>query len=300
MKGPAKAKAKTRLDVLMVARGMAETRDWAQRLIRAGEVRVNGQVADLPSRLVGDDVVITVENPPRYVSRGGLKLEAALDQFRLDPAGLVCADVGSSTGGFTDCMLQHGAQRVYALDVGSNQLHWKLRQDKHVVVMEGVNVRYLEALPEPVQFAVVDVSFISLTLILPRVFDWLTMWFDGAHHDHPEPRRRVVRQPHHDHPDAPRVEGHPEPVEGPLPDDPARRAEGSVVALIKPQFEAGRDKVGKGGIVRDPAVHQEVIERILDFCARQGWPAHGVIESPILGTDGNKEFLAWLRRSHVK
>jgi 23S rRNA (cytidine1920-2'-O)/16S rRNA (cytidine1409-2'-O)-methyltransferase len=261
MKGP----AKSRLDVLMVARGIAETRDWAQRLIRAGEVRVNGQVADLPSRLFGDDVVITVKNPPKYVSRGGLKLEGALNQFRLDPAHLTCADVGSSTGGFTDCLLQRGAQRVYALDVGSNQLHWKLRKDPRVVVMEGVNVRFLEMLPEPVQLATVDVSFISLTLILPRVFEWIPA---------------------------------ADPL-SPLPDDPARRSEGSVIALIKPQFEAGREKVGRGGIVRDPAVHQEVVNHIMNFCAQQGWTTHGLIESPILGMDGNKEFLAWLRRSTV-
>jgi 23S rRNA (cytidine1920-2'-O)/16S rRNA (cytidine1409-2'-O)-methyltransferase len=266
MKGP----AKSRLDVLMVARGIAETRDWAQRLIRAGEVRVNGQVADLPSRLFGDDVVITVENPPKYVSRGGLKLEGALDQFKLDPTNLVCADVGSSTGGFTDCLLQRGARRVYALDVGSNQLHWKLRKDPRVVVMEGVNVSYLETLPEPVQLATVDVSFISLTLILPRVFEWITTSL-------------------------------PADLPSPLPGDPTRRSEssgssGSVIVLIKPQFEAGREKVGRGGIVRDPAVHQEVVNHIVDYCAQQGWTTDGLMESPILGMDGNKEFLAWLRR----
>jgi 23S rRNA (cytidine1920-2'-O)/16S rRNA (cytidine1409-2'-O)-methyltransferase len=252
MKAP--GKAKSRLDVLMVARGLAETRDWAQRLIRAGEVRVNGQVVDMPSRLMGEDVAITVDNPPRYVSRGGFKLEAALDQFQIDPAGWVCADVGSSTGGFTDCLLQRGAARVYALDVGTKQLHWKLRNDPRVVVMEGVNVRHLEALPEPVQFAAIDVSFISLTLILPRVFEWLR----------PSPSGRGVG------------------------------GEGTVVALIKPQFEAGREKVGRGGIVRDPAVHREVVDHITSFVAQQGWAVQGLIESPILGADGNKEFLAWL------
>ena len=245
LKAP-KAPPKVRLDVLMVARGLAETRDWAQRLIRAGEVRVNEQVVDMPSKLVAESVVITVQNPPKYVSRGGFKLEAALNQFQLDPSGMVCADVGSSTGGFTDCLLQRRAMRVYALDVGNNQLHWKLRNDPRVVVMEGVNVRYLEALPEPVQLASIDVSFISLTLILPRVFAWL---------------------------------------------DP----QGSVVALIKPQFEAGREKVGRGGIVRDPAVHQEVIDHVTAFCTQSGWVVRGVIESPILGTDGNKEFLAWVQ-----
>jgi 23S rRNA (cytidine1920-2'-O)/16S rRNA (cytidine1409-2'-O)-methyltransferase len=237
---------KVRLDVLMVTQGLAETRDWAQRLIRAGEVRVNGQVVAMPARLFSADVAITVQNPPKYVSRGGFKLEAALDQFQLSPAGLVCADVGSSTGGFTDCMLQRGAQRVYALDVGNNQLHWKLRNDARVVVMEGVNVRYLEALPEPIAFASIDVSFISLALILPRVLGWLS-------------------------------------------------PQGNVVALIKPQFEAGREKVGKGGIVRDPAVHQEVIDHVTHFCVQAGWAVRGLIDSPILGADGNKEFLIWIQ-----
>jgi 23S rRNA (cytidine1920-2'-O)/16S rRNA (cytidine1409-2'-O)-methyltransferase len=246
---------KTRLDVLLVARGLAESRDWAQRLIRAGEVRVNDQVVDQPAKLFADDVMIAVEQPPKYVSRGGFKLEAALDHFQVDPGGLTCADVGSSTGGFTDCLLQRGAAKVYALDVGNNQLHWKLRNDPRVVVMEKVNVRYLDALPEPIDLAVVDVSFISLELVLPRVFEWMTP-----------------------------------------PPTPPLKGRGDVVALIKPQFEAGKNKVGKGGIVRDPAVHQEVIERITAFCANQGWPAQGLIESPILGADGNKEFLALLRR----
>ncbi len=250
--------AKTRLDVLLVARGLAESRDWAQRLIRAGEVRVDGQVIDQPSKVFPDVVVIDVQQPPKYVSRGGFKLEAALDYFQVNPAGLTCADVGSSTGGFTDCLLQRGAAKVFALDVGNNQLHWKLRNDPRVVVMEKVNVRFLDALPEPIILAVIDVSFISLELILPKVFGW-------------------IRQP--------------SPV-APLP-----QGEGSVIALIKPQFEAGREKVGKGGIVRDAAVHAAVIERITAFCAAQGWPAQGVIPSPILGADGNKEFLALLRRA---
>ncbi|BCX05943.1 MAG: TlyA family rRNA (cytidine-2'-O)-methyltransferase [Candidatus Roseilinea sp.] len=239
---------KVRLDTLMVARGLAESRDWAQRLIRAGEVRVNDQVVDQPAKRFDEDVTITVAQAPKYVSRGGYKLEAALDHFHIAPAGWVCADVGSSTGGFTDCLLQRGAARVYAVDVGSNQLHWRLRQDPRVVVMEGVNARYLDALPEPIALATVDVSFISLELILPKVFGWVAQ---------PVPRT------------------------------------GGVIALIKPQFEAGRAQVGKGGVVRDPQVHRDVIARITAFCAQQGWPARGVIESPILGADGNKEFLAW-------
>jgi 23S rRNA (cytidine1920-2'-O)/16S rRNA (cytidine1409-2'-O)-methyltransferase len=245
-----KASPKARLDVLMVTQGLAETRDWAQRLIRAGEVRVDGQMVDMPARLFTAGVTISVQNPPKYVSRGGFKLEAALDQFQLNPSGLVCADVGSSTGGFTDCLLQRGAQRIYALDVGNNQLHWKLRNDPRVIVMEGVNVRYLEALPEQVQFASIDVSFISLTLILPRVLDWLS-------------------------------------------------PQGNIVALIKPQFEAGREKVGRGGIVRDPAVHQEVVDHITRFCTLAGWAVRGLIDSPILGMDGNKEFLIWVQHGSL-
>ena len=256
---------KIRLDVLLVSRGLAESRDWAQRLIRAGEVRVDEQVIDQPSKLFAEGVAITVDQPPKYVSRGGFKLEAALDYFHIDPTGMTCADVGSSTGGFTDCLLQRGAAKVYALDVGANQLHWKLRNDPRVVVMEKVNVRYLEGLPEPVELAVIDVSFISLELVLPSVFRWMKA--------NPSP---------------------PWPLGGPL--TPLPSGEGSVVALIKPQFEAGRDKVGKGGIVRDPAVHQAVVERITAFCANQGWPAQGVIKSPILGADGNKEYLALLTK----
>lgn len=256
--------AKTRLDVLLVTRSLAESRDWAQRLIRAGEVRVNDQVVDQPAKLFADDVTIAVEQPPKYVSRGGFKLEAALDYFHVDPAGLICADVGSSTGGFTDCLLQRGAARVYALDAGNNQLHWKLRNDPRVVVMEKVNVRYLDALPELIDLAVIDVSFISLELVLPSVFRWMRHL--------PSPNRRGAG---------------------------GEGENAAVICLIKPQFEAGKDKVGKGGIVRDPAVHQEVIERIAAFCANQGWPAQGVIESPILGADGNKEFLALLRRQLI-
>jgi 23S rRNA (cytidine1920-2'-O)/16S rRNA (cytidine1409-2'-O)-methyltransferase len=243
--------AKVRLDQLMVARGLADSRDWAQRLVRAGEVRVNGQVIDQPAKLLVDDpaMTIAVDAPPKYVSRGGFKLEGALDAFAIDPSGLICADVGSSTGGFTDCLLQRGAPRVYALDVGNNQLHWKLRNDARIVIQEKVNVRHVDALAEPIQFAVIDVSFISLALILPKVFGWFT---PGAQHS-------------------------------------------GVVALIKPQFEAGREKVGKGGIVRDPAVHDEVVARVTATAFGLGWARAGLIDSPILGTDGNKEFLAWFR-----
>jgi 23S rRNA (cytidine1920-2'-O)/16S rRNA (cytidine1409-2'-O)-methyltransferase len=251
---------KSRLDILLVARGMAESRDWAQRLIRAGEVRVNDQVVDQPAKLFDDSVAIVVEQPPRYVSRGGFKLEAALDQFGIHPTGWVCADVGSSTGGFTDCLLQRGAAKVYALDVGTNVMHWKLRNDARVVLTEKTNVRFVDSLPEPIQLAVMDVSFISLKLLLPKVFGWL--------------------------------------LSPPLLKE--RGPGGEVIALIKPQFEAGREKVGKGGIVRDAAVHAEVVTRIKTFAEQKGWQTHGLIESPILGGDGNKEFLIWLRRADAE
>jgi 23S rRNA (cytidine1920-2'-O)/16S rRNA (cytidine1409-2'-O)-methyltransferase len=241
---------KIRLDALLVARGLAESRDWAQRLIRAGEVRVNGQVIDQPAKTLADEpaLAITVEAPPKYVSRGGFKLEGALEAFGIDPRGAVCADVGSSTGGFTDCLLQRGAAKVFALDVGTNQLHWKLRNDPRVIVHEKLNVRFVDSLPAQIDLAVIDVSFISLDLILPKVARWM------------------------------------------------RPGGGlGIVALIKPQFEAGKEKVGKGGIVRDPVVHEEVVARIQRIAAALGWPAAGLIESPILGTDGNKEFLVWLK-----
>ena len=242
---------KVRLDALLVTRGLAQSRDWAQRLIRAGEVRVKDQVVTTPAKLFVDEPVnhIVVEQPPKYVSRGGYKLEGALDTFGIVPANMVCADVGSSTGGFTDCLLQRGALKIYALDVGKNQLHWHLRNDPRLILREGVNVRNVTSLPEPIELAVIDVSFISLELILPNVFSWMI------------------------------------------------QAKGSVVALIKPQFEAGKSKVGKGGIVRDPAVHQEVVARVSGFAASQGWPVQRIIESPILGTEGNKEFLALMRTS---
>jgi 23S rRNA (cytidine1920-2'-O)/16S rRNA (cytidine1409-2'-O)-methyltransferase len=239
--------SKTRLDALLVARGLAESRDWAQRLIRAGEVRVNDQVVDQPAKLFDASVAVVVEKPPKYVSRGGFKLEAALDFFGVNPNRFVCADVGSSTGGFTDCLLQRGAARIFCIDVGANQLHWKLRNDPRVVAMEKLNARFLDELPLPIDLAVIDVSFISLELILPKVFRWS---FSG---------------------------------------------EGSVIALIKPQFEVGKDKVGKGGIVRDPNAHRETVERIVKFVENHGWRSEGVIDSPIFGADGNKEFLIWAR-----
>lgn len=237
---------KVRLDELLVTRGLVESRSQAQRLILAGEVLLGDEVLDKPGRQIAADAPLQVREPLRYVSRGGLKLEAALEAFGVDPLGWTCADIGASTGGFTDCLLQRSAARVYAIDVGYGQLAWTLRQDPRVVVMERVNIRYLPPLPEPVNLATIDVSFIGLALVLPRVVELLT-------------------------------------------------ADGQVVALIKPQFEAGRDQVGKGGVVRDPAVHRSVITRVLVAAQALGLAAAGLIRSPITGPAGNVEFLTLLR-----
>ncbi len=237
---------KERLDKLLVQRGLAATRARAQALVMAGEVLVDGQRADKAGMKVPAGAVLEVIEPLPYVGRGGFKLVGALDGFGLEVSGRVCADVGSSTGGFTDVLLQRGARRVYAIDVGYGQLDWKLRQDERVVVMERTNARYLETLPEPVSFVCIDVSFISLKLILPAVRLWL---------------------------------------------EPA----GDVVALVKPQFEAGRSEVGKGGVVKDPAVHRQVLADIVGWAEAQGWSPAGLARSPIEGATGNVEFLLWLR-----
>ena len=239
---------KQRLDKLLLERKLADSRQKAQALIVAGQVLVNGQRADKPGSQYADDCEITVKGSScPYVSRGGLKIEAALDHFAINPQGLVCADIGASTGGFTDCLLQRGAARVYAIDVGYGQLDWKLRQDQRVVVMERTNARHLQPgdLPEPIALAVVDASFISLRLLLPPLL--------------------------------------------PLFGGPA-----AIVALIKPQFEVGRGRVGKGGVVRDADLHQEVIDEITAFASELGLVNRGVIPSPILGPKGNREFLVWL------
>lgn len=238
------ARSKQRLDLLVVERGLADSRAQAQRLIRAGEVRVDGQVSDKPGTQVATGAEITLQVPPRFVSRGGEKLEAALLRFGLDVTGAVAADVGASTGGFTDCLLQHGARRVYAIDVGYGQLAWRLRNDSQVVVMERTNARYLESLPEPVDLVTVDVSFISLRLILPAASRWL-------------------------------------------------KPGGQVVALIKPQFEAGRRYVARGGVVRDPDVHRRVLERVLGSAATWGLGLRSLMPSPLRGPAGNVEFLGW-------
>jgi 23S rRNA (cytidine1920-2'-O)/16S rRNA (cytidine1409-2'-O)-methyltransferase len=238
---------KERADALLVARGLADSREQAKRLILAGEVRSGDRTIDKPSVQLAADAPLEVREKLKYVGRGGLKLEGALDAFGIDPAGWVCLDVGASTGGFTDCLLQRGAAKVHAVDVGTNQLVWKLRSDPRVVAKEKFNARYLTAadLGERVKLAVMDLSFISLTKVLPAVF-------------------------------------------AVLEDD------GMVVPLIKPQFELERDDISKGGIVRDPALHERAVEKIRRFVEASGREWRGVIESPITGTDGNKEFLAWI------
>ncbi|MBM3128383.1 MAG: TlyA family RNA methyltransferase [Chloroflexi bacterium] len=237
--------AKKRLDIALVERALAETRQRAQALILAGDVRVNQQVVTKAGALVPDDAAITLRAPLQYVSRGGFKLAGALDAFALAPRDQICADIGASTGGFTDCLLQRGAARVYALDVGYGQIAWKLRNDPRVVVMDRVNIRHLDALPEPIDLAVVDVSFISLTLVLPVA--------------------RKLMQPR-----------------------------GQCLALIKPQFEAGRAQVGKGGIVREARVQRAVIEKIAQYAVTDDWRVRGVCRSPLTGADGNVEFFIHL------
>jgi 23S rRNA (cytidine1920-2'-O)/16S rRNA (cytidine1409-2'-O)-methyltransferase len=240
---------KQRLDLWMVEHGAAGTRERAQALIMAGEVLVNGQKAAKPGQPVAEDAHIEVLAKLRYVGRGGIKLEAALRHFEIDASGLVCADFGASTGGFTDCLLQAGAARVYAIDTGTGQLDWKLRNDRRVILREGVNARYLELkdLGESVDLAVCDVSFISVTLIVPAIL-------------------RVLKT-----------------------------ETGRMAILVKPQFEVGKGMVGKGGIVRDPALHAEVCGKVRDFVEAAGFKT-GMIESPITGAEGNKEFLLYGHR----
>jgi 23S rRNA (cytidine1920-2'-O)/16S rRNA (cytidine1409-2'-O)-methyltransferase len=234
-----------RLDVLLAEKGMVESRNQAQALIMSGKVRVDGQVMTKPGVQVSDKVAITIEQELPYVSRGGLKLAAALAEFQIDPTRVVCADIGASTGGFTDVLLQQGAARVYAIDVGYGQLDWKLRQDGRVVVMERTNARYLEALPEPVNLVTIDASFISLQLIMPVVKKWLT-------------------------------------------------TPGLVIALIKPQFEAGRRQVGRGGVVRDRSIHKQVLTNLVEFAVGAGFKVLGIALSPITGPAGNHEFFLCL------
>ncbi len=232
---------RARLDTLLVSRGLVESREKAKRLILAGAVRVNGQLAGKASELVTDDAKLELQATEKFVSRGGYKLEAALDAFHIDCTGKTCMDLGASTGGFTDCLLQRGAAAVHAVDVGKGQLAWKLRQDSRVVVHDEVNARNLTG--DPVDIVTIDVSFISLTKVLPAAVKLL-------------------------------------------------RPAGHLIALIKPQFEAGRKFVSKGGVVRDSAVHERVKTEVAEFATGPlGLRQLGVCDSPLLGPAGNKEFL---------
>ena len=242
-------KKKERVDVLLVERGLCDTREQAKRLVLAGEVSSGDRVVDKPSAKLPREAVLKVKEKPRFVGRGGFKIEGALDAFGIDPAGRVALDIGASTGGFTDCLLQRGAVRVHAIDVGTNQLVWKLRNDLRVMVREKFNARHLQVsdLGERVSLVVIDVSFISLTKILPAAFEVL-------------------------------------------------ETGGEVVPLIKPQFELDREDIGRGGVVRDPALHDRAVEKIRRCVENElGRTWVGVIDSPITGMDGNREFLAHLR-----
>ena len=238
---------KIRLDKLLLQKNLAPTRQKAQALIGAGQVLVNEKLADKAGAMVDDSATIEIKESCPYVSRGGYKLEAGLQFFNITPTGLICLDIGASTGGFTDCLLQHGATKVYSVDVGYGQLAWELRQDPRVVAMERTNARYLtvEDFAEPVDLAVIDASFISLKLLIPPL---LPLFKDKI----------------------------------------------SILALIKPQFEVGRGKIGKGGVVRDPELHHEVIDEIVAFGTSLGLKSYGVTPSPILGPKGNTEFLLQL------
>ncbi len=234
---------KVRLDVALVERELAESRQKAQALILAGKVTIGGQKFEKPGRLVLETDVIAVEQPLRYVSRGGLKLESALQHFQVNVSGRVCMDVGTSTGGFTDCLLQHGASRVHAVDTGAGQIAWRLRNDPRVILHERTNARYLnfEEIGELVEVIACDVSFISVTLLIPAL-------------------------------------------------EPLLTPGGDWIILIKPQFEAGRELVGKGGIVRNPAVQEAACQKVAKMLANMGYQT-ALRDSPILGAEGNREFL---------
>ncbi len=247
-------KIKKRLDVLLAERGLAETRAKAQAIIMSGLVYVAGQKADKPGISYEETVDIEVRSGGcPYVSRGGLKLEKALRDFGVDPTGFVCSDSGASTGGFTDCLLQQGAKKVFAIDVGYGQLDWKIRSDPRVVVMERTNVRYVtpEQLGEPLDLSVIDVSFISLKIVLPVVKTFL-------------------------------------------------KPEGQVLCLIKPQFEAGKDKVGKKGVVREPETHKEVLDAFVETVRSLNFAILGLTFSPVKGPEGNIEFLAHLTKRETE
>jgi len=239
---------KIRLDILLTERGLAETRTQAQRLIMAGQVRVDGQMVVKASHSVPDNAAIEVEGPPQFVSRGGEKLEGAFRSFNLDVQGKICSDVGASTGGFTDCLLQHNAAKVYAIDVGYGILHWKLRNDGRVVIMERTNARFVKTLPEMIDLATVDASFISLKILLPVIRGWFG------------------------------------------------EKGGQVIALIKPQFVAGRAEVSRGdGVITDPEIHRQVLLDVLTYAQSEGYCILGLARSPLRGPKGNVEFLANLK-----
>jgi 23S rRNA (cytidine1920-2'-O)/16S rRNA (cytidine1409-2'-O)-methyltransferase len=241
---------KQRLDILLHERGLAPSREKARAMIMAGEVSIAGQIADKPGTKFDITAELVVRAKPRFVSRGGEKLAAALADFKMNVSGRICADVGASTGGFTDCLLQNGAARVYAIDVGYGQLDYSLRQDVRVVVIERTNARYLQILDEPLSLVVIDASFISLRLLLPVIKGWLTPQAD-------------------------------------------------IIALIKPQFEAGKEDVGKGGVVRDSRIHRRVLQEILFFAQSQALAIRGLTISPLKGPAGNIEFLAWLSQGYA-
>ena len=238
--------SKRRIDSLLVERGLADSQAKAQALIMAGEVVVAGKAAIKPGTLVPEDTAITILEPPPFVSRGGIKLEYALDQFQLEVSAKVAADIGASTGGFTDCLLKRGASRVYAIDVGYGQLDYRLRQDPRVVVMDRVNARYPISLPEKVDLATIDVSFISVEKVIPSV-------------------ARLLNN------------------------------DGYIIVLIKPQFEAKREEVGKGGVIKEPVVHARVLGRFIAWITEHNFSLGGLVASPLLGASGNKEFLILLR-----
>jgi 23S rRNA (cytidine1920-2'-O)/16S rRNA (cytidine1409-2'-O)-methyltransferase len=242
--------AKQRADQLLVERGLAESRGRAQALILAGLVFSGGRRIDKAGQPLAADAELEVKGKPHpWVSRGGLKLDHGLSHFGVDPSGAVALDVGSSTGGFTDVLLQRGAAKVYSVDVGTNQLAWKLRQDPRVIVLEQTNARYLtpEQIPEPIDLLVCDASFISLAKVLDKALDFV-------------------------------------------------RPGGRLVALVKPQFEAERHEIGKGGVVRDPEVHARVCDAAAAWLAGRGWELLGLVQSPITGPEGNVEFLVGARR----
>lgn len=251
---------KVRLDILLVEKGLADSRAKAQALIMAGQVRVADQVALKPATPVEPDSALTVDTGPTFVSRGGEKLEGALKAFSIDVTGLVCADVGASTGGFTDCLLQRGAAKVYAIDVGKGILHWKLRNDSRVMVMEETNARFVESLPEKIDFVTVDASFISLKVLLPAIKKWFAHFPLSA------------------------LEGNGK-----------WKVESYILALIKPQFEAGKKEVSRGdGVIRDPEIHKRVLIDVLTFAKNEGFGLRGLVRSSLLGPKGNAEFLVWL------